>query len=264
MRSQRTVVCKCRTHCTVWDQNTQRYVGKGKHISRGTKHNHSRDDRRMSALRKRSNVPVTINRLSVSLISLSRLQERRHWVRSVEIELAVLYQDPIAPLIRPLVFCKDPRDNLGRPDMDWRTPNEGDHALKENSHSNVPFLHLEHRLSYLMSTAMEMRLSKERTSVIALLEAAHYRLNNEKTLHWLVQHTRSGATSGNIAHTGKCQFGITALASKLTAHRYILSTTGSSGNYGQGSVSSVSYPTNAVFRTATSTPGPPSRSEGYS
>ncbi len=141
---------------------------------------------------------------------MSRLQERRHWAKLVEMELATIYQDPIAPLIHPLVFHKDPKDGLaiGNPGMDWRKPNEGDLALKEKSHSNVPFLHLEYRLSHLMSTAMSMRPSRERTSVVALLEAAHYRMNNEKTLHWRVQHAQRGATSDreNVVHTGKCHF----------------------------------------------------------
>lgn len=211
-RSQRIVVCKCRTHCTVWDPDTQTRIGKGRHVTRGTKHNHTRDDRRMAALCKRSSTsgPVAPNRLSTSLKPLSRLQERRHWAKLVEMELATIYQDPIAPLIHPLVFHKDPKDGLaiGNPGMDWRKPNEGDLALKEKSHSNVPFLHLEYRLSHLMSTAMSMRPSRERTSVVALLEAAHYRMNTEKTLHWRVQHAQRGATSDreNVVHTGKCQF----------------------------------------------------------
>lgn len=209
-RSQRIVVCKCRTHCTVWDPDTQTRIGKGRHVTRGTKHNHTRDDRRMAALYKRSSGPVAPNGLSTSLKPLSRLKEKRHWARLVEMELAMVYQHPVAPLIHPLVFRKDPKDGLENPDMDWRKPNEGDHALKEKSHSNIPFLHLEYRLSYLMSTAVNMRPSRERTSVVALLEAAHYRLNNEKTLHWTAQHAQRGDTSDreNIVHTGKCQFNI--------------------------------------------------------
>ncbi|KAG5222103.1 STE/STE11/BCK1 protein [Salix suchowensis] len=135
-RSQRIVVCKCRTHCTVWDPDTQTRIGKGRHVTRGTKHNHTRDDRRMAALYKSSSGPVAPNRLSTSLKPLSRLQERRHWARLVEMELAMVYQHPVAPLIHPLVFRKDPKDGLENPGMDWQKPNEGDHALKEASHSN--------------------------------------------------------------------------------------------------------------------------------
>ncbi|KAJ3507006.1 hypothetical protein NLJ89_g6548 [Agrocybe chaxingu] len=135
------VVCKCRSHCTIYNAQTGQYEGDGEVVSRRTRDNHSADDKK---------------RATRSLHLVTRRQPPSNevpseWVKLINDEVNVLMELPLTSPSQPLVFSNNPSETgpFGWPnDQEILLPNYGRHALTGHR-SNHAILSTEQRLAEL-------------------------------------------------------------------------------------------------------------------
>ncbi|KAF4607040.1 hypothetical protein EYR38_001097 [Pleurotus pulmonarius] len=190
------VTCHCRSHCAKWDPQTHSFIG-GKSVSRSTRDNHGRDDKRLHVESEDVAIPVA-----------SAPEEVGGWLLLAQQEVAAMAALPSSSLNKPLVFINDPRAaTLGEYalHMDPRHPNTGIHALQTNKRSNTAFLHSELRVAHLLSKASLLAESQEVNTLISSLEDYLHQLDCEKELHWSQQRNRNTVDRNGrpVINTGK-------------------------------------------------------------
>uniref|UniRef100_A0A8H7XM43 Uncharacterized protein n=1 Tax=Psilocybe cubensis TaxID=181762 RepID=A0A8H7XM43_PSICU len=145
----RTVLCKCKTYCTVLNPATGLYEGEGNRISRSQRDRHTRSDRSHPESTSSANLLPMLNDSSQHLDVSSLI------MRS-SLELENLLSSPVIRIDQLLRFKHDPRTNgafVFPSDNDLMLVNQGLYALADE-HVNRAYLHAERELVRLISSAM--------------------------------------------------------------------------------------------------------------
>jgi len=103
--SQRSVrpkdcICKCRSHCTIYNPSTGVYEGEGNQLSRSTHDQHSRDDRRL----ERASLTTGVDAQHVSAPG----QQILNGIQLIRDELNLRCQLPVSSPMTPFIFANDP------------------------------------------------------------------------------------------------------------------------------------------------------------
>ena len=155
-----TVLCTCRSHCSVHDARTNSYTG-GQLVSKASRFQHRIDDTRLVDLDDFATRVASTILDENSRLGLSRCVGNSPTLASSPLSREVLSQELLtieteirgritwAPTNPTLVFVGDPV-----PDHDFENPllltnylpNNGPHALKESHQRNLAFIENENRL----------------------------------------------------------------------------------------------------------------------
>jgi hypothetical protein len=198
----KTCLCRCRSHCTVFNHSTGQYDGDGVCVTRSTRDNHSRDDKRLDRIstlsvgpsRTRFSRPPPTSALSSGLGGTYELEANVQWLKIAEKEIDFILQFPLVSPTVPLIFENDPRSQM---DYSWPTdpeivrPNFGPHALAPNLRANGAFLEAEGRFCELLSLLLTMKPSVDTESLSDRLYEELHRLHRDKNIQWAQQQAPS-------------------------------------------------------------------------
>lgn len=201
----KTCICKCRSHCTVYDPTTGLYIGDGNEVSRGDRDNHARDDKRLTAharpINPCSRVHLPSNgRAGVrSLTTVHEASTRPYWLTFIENEVRLLKELPITSPTSPLVFINSPATHGEYnfpPEAEYPQPNAGLHALRFGPRANAAFLAAENRICELIAHVRTTQQSDDMAALLAELGDQRNRLNFEKEFQWAQQ--RGGLVNDKV------------------------------------------------------------------
>lgn len=197
-------ICKCRSHCTVFNTLTGLYEGDGKLHARTTRYNHNRDDRILAASKRITNLPSTGSRVSPRLVSDGRAAHS-NWITLMRQEVLYLSGIPVTSPNVPLVFSNNPTSNgdyLWPSMTDIVQSNSGRHALRVKSRANSAFLAVENRFCELATIIPTLEQSDEADALVSHLFEELFRLAHEKELQWV--HHRAHLTPDKVVvNTGR-------------------------------------------------------------
>jgi hypothetical protein len=208
-KRSKTCVCKCRSHCTVYNESTGQYEGEGVQVSRGDRDKHARDDKLLSAKERlsspsgRTRLPIfgrlrgTNTRPHPSTMtstpqdaSRSDHEAQANWIVLIEKEIQWLSEAPITSHTVPLVFVNEPPvygEYTWPSASEILQPNWGVHTLRVGHHANNAFLATENRLCELVTLIGTMEHSEDLLALTRKLHTELIRLNHEKELQWFQQ-----------------------------------------------------------------------------
>lgn len=194
------VLCRCQSHCTIYNPLTRLYDGNGFWISRSSRDSHSRDDRlrRVTTAEQALAGPTNAHNPNGN--------QRNNWVHVYHTEVEVLSTLPITSRRYPLVFSNSPRLNgpfVKPSDHEIVVPNHGIHQLTP-SRANRAFLEIEARYCELFSFVQQMRpLDEDAIDLLDMLYTELRRLNREKEVQWTEQRSLAGMTDVCYVNTGQ-------------------------------------------------------------
>ena len=183
-----TVICKCKSHCTLFNPVTGTYEGDGHSIPRGTRDQHVKDDKRHDHDQAVA-IVTTPSQLAESALASQGVRNR--WIQRIADEIPLLSSFPVTARNKPLVFKRQPASNgvfQWPGDLDMTIGNHGTYALATNESANQAYLAVEQRLCELFSFVRYSHDNSEPTN--SLLDRLHRelcRLNHEKEVEWSQQ-----------------------------------------------------------------------------
>lgn len=187
------VICKCRSHCTIYNPTTGRYEGNGQPQSRPTRDNHARNDRLLSSTIANSSTyaaPAQTPAFPSSALA--------PWVRQAVAECEILMNLPLSHPGRPLVFLNPPQVNgaFVWPSADVVVhPNTGLYALS-NARANQAFLSVAFRMRALLLDATHHSRrnpqSQQLASLVIQLSNNMHQLMRLREVEWSQQRGASG------------------------------------------------------------------------
>jgi Transposase family tnp2 len=199
-----TPKCRCKSHCTVYDSRTGRYIGSGELVTPATLARHRRDDRLRALLR----VPPTERVPEAPAHDVAFPSQ--NWVDLISQELDYLAELPCLIAGQRLKFRATPNNT------DYRTewpddfniplagPNSGAQPLVPGEPSNKPYLHKETRLweihQLLKTFPQDPHVEELGDLSYTLLQA----LERDKEGQWESQ--REPTRRATYFNTGQCDF----------------------------------------------------------
>ena len=202
VKRPKTCICRCRSHCTVFNPSTGQYDGEGVCVTRSTRDNHSKDDKRLDRISTLSVGPsrTCLSRPPPTSSSFSgpggtyEPAADVQWLKIVEKEIDFILQFPLVSPTVPLIFANDP---CSQTEYSWPTdqeivlPNFGPHALAPNLRANGAFLEAEGRFCELLSLLLTMKPSADTESLSDQLYEELRRLHRDKNIQWAQQRVSS-------------------------------------------------------------------------
>lgn len=209
--SRKTLICKCRSHCSSYDADTGLYNG-GQLVSRGTRDNHRKDDEMLAAREGSppSNAPRSPLRNHERLLShqSKEMNSTSKWIALINEEVSWHLESSVTTPSLPLAFVNDPASHG---EFTWPSsaellrPNYGNFSLIPGRHANEPFLARENRFCELVTFAHTMEQSDELSALLDRLYDGLTRLQYEKELQWTGQ--RAHLEPGKVLeNTGKITY----------------------------------------------------------
>ena len=154
----KTVLCTCRSHCTVYNPITREYDGRGVIQARSTRDNHRLDDQRLARSGGSSSGPfrkhlsrsagersVVVQSTSLAPRASSN-SETSNWLGIITQEIDIISDFPVTNPTHPLVFVNIPQYNgefTQSSDLELIRPNTGLHRLQSSIGANRAFLDTE-------------------------------------------------------------------------------------------------------------------------
>ncbi|KDR77504.1 hypothetical protein GALMADRAFT_65801 [Galerina marginata CBS 339.88] len=178
----RRVRCKCKSHCTVLNPITGRYEGDGQLVSRGTRDNHTQDDKRL-----------VINAPAAAPTPVANPGENL-WSSRIHAELDTL-KDLVIDLKVPLVFRNKPEDHgvfRWPTEVEIIIPNHGVHSLTQHR-VNREFLFTENRICQLVVLLSDRYGQDDQAKALLdrlFSELGH--LTRQKEVQWTMQRGSHG------------------------------------------------------------------------
>jgi len=199
--SQRSVhpkdcICKCRSHCTIYNPSTGVYEGEGNQLSHSTRDQHSRDDQRL----ERASLNTGVGAQHVSAPG----QQILNGIQLIRDELNLCCQLPVSSPMTPFVFANDPLthgDYIFPSEADIIRPNSGVHALRPDSFANGAFLEMELPFCELLARLTRMESTEEINMLTDHLLDEVWHMHREKELQW-VQQRSSLVNDKVVVNTG--------------------------------------------------------------
>ena len=202
VKRPKTCICRCQSHCTVFNPSTGQYDGEGACITRSMRDNHSRDDKRLDRIstlsvgpsRTRFSRPPPTSAPSSGPGGTYELEASIQWLKIAEKEIDFILQFPLVSPTVPLIFANDPCSQM---DYSWPTdqeiccPNFGPHALAPNPRANGAFLEAEGRFCELLSLLLTMKPSVDTESLSDRLYEELRWLHRDKNIQWAQQRAPS-------------------------------------------------------------------------
>lgn len=212
--SRKTLICKCRSHCSSYDAETGLYKG-GQLVSRGTRDNHRKDDEMLAGREgcPPSNAPGSHSRNHERLFPHQppppkEINSTSRWIALIDEEISWHLESSVTTPSLPLVFVNDPASHG---EFTWPSsaellrPNYGTFSLIPRRHANGPFLTRENRFCELVTFAHTMEQSDELSALLDRLYDGLTHLQYEKELQWTGQ--RAHLEPGKIIeNTGKITY----------------------------------------------------------
>lgn len=118
-KCSKVVICRCKSHCTVYNTSTGLYEGVGHRVSRQTRDNHQEDDNRLLWScngRQRSQVSLTSSSASGLLPTQNQVAadlNMSNWIKAVEQEVTWRSELPVSNPDTPFKFVYDPMQHRG-------------------------------------------------------------------------------------------------------------------------------------------------------
>lgn len=194
---QPLVTCRCRSHCLEWDTINQTFGGDGRTVTRWTRDNHIKDDKRSSYSHTTPSASTSVANPQYTPISVPRPGDDSFLIND---ELDLMQKFPLASHIRPLVFVHDP--STAGPytqEMDWHAVNNGIHALATDVRSNSEFLACEVRIAHLIARFSALMVNSSNAIVLSKLHSLWHTLNREREIHWSNQRAETFGRAGQRA-----------------------------------------------------------------
>lgn len=174
------VRCKCKSHCTVLNPITAKYEGDGQLVSRGTRDNHTQDDKRLATS---APAPASVANPADD-----------NWSSRIHAELDALQGLAVDPKF-PLKFRNKPEDHgvfRWPTDAEIVIHNHGVHSLTQHR-VNREILFTENRLCQLVALISQRYGHDEQAN--ALLNRLYSELGyltRQKEVQWTMQRGSSG------------------------------------------------------------------------
>ena len=182
-----TVICKCKSHCTLFNPVTGAYEGDGHSVPRNTRDQHVKDDKRHDQAITIATTPLQFG--ESALLASQGIQSG--WIQRIVDEISLLSSFPVTAHNKPLVFKHQPASNgvfQWPGDLEITIGNHGTYALAAGESANQAYLAVEQRLCELFSFVRHSHDTSESTN--SLLDRLHRelcRLNREKEIEWSQQ-----------------------------------------------------------------------------
>lgn len=156
----KTVLCKCRSHCTRYDPSTDAYVGEGIYIPFKTARRHALGDQRADALGNfvgNLAPPVPEPILPADTETPDVEESSQEELSTLEAEIAG--RTAWAPTDPPLVFFRNPgpwQQFTPPKPSEVHLSNHGPHALDPTHHANTAYIENEMRLCEILVHLREL------------------------------------------------------------------------------------------------------------
>ncbi|KAJ3501861.1 hypothetical protein NLJ89_g9152 [Agrocybe chaxingu] len=180
-------VCKCKSHCTLYNPQTGTYEGDGHIVSRRTRDNHVADDKKRAA--------GSIHLLTTQTV-LQR-EDQSNWIKIINDELNILLELPITSPMKSLVFCNSPSDHgpfAWPSDQEIMLFNHGLYALTGHC-SNRALLSTEQRFVELYTLLQTFDFGDQTEEggrlLDRLLESIKWVIH-QKEIQWAIQRGQEG------------------------------------------------------------------------
>lgn len=204
-RRRRDVVCTCESHCKAFNIDAGRFEGPGHLVSRSTRTNHRRDDRRNG--RKPTASAQDENSVSARPTALDTMEASL--IRLADVEVSWLLEVPLIDHNENLIFLHDPQSNgpyshTAGTLIRQSRPNTGPYAL-QHRRVNQSILDAESRCYELVYRYQHLEGSPEvgTGELISKLFDLYARLDRERGLQWSAQRGLR-STEGVLVVTGTC------------------------------------------------------------
>ena len=209
-KRSKVVICRCESHCTVYNTSTGLYEGVGHRVSRQTRDNHKEDDNVLLWTRngrRRSQISLT----SSSVSGLPPMQNQvaadfnvSEWIKVVKEEVIWRSELPVSNPDTPFMFVNDPMQHgeyVPPTEAQLSRPNWGTHALL-NLPVNSPYLDNENRLCELLTVLARMELKSDGHALMDHIREELQQMDRQKELQWVQQRHTNHSINAVLVNTG--------------------------------------------------------------
>ena len=211
-KRSKVVICRCKSHCTVYNTSTGLYEGVGHRVSRQTRDNHKEDDNRLLWTRngrQRSQVSLTSSSASGLLPTQNQVAAdlNVNWIKAVEQEVTWRSELPVSNPDTPFKFVNDPMqhgDYVPPTEAQLSRPNWGTHALL-NMPVKIPYLDNENRLCELLTVLARMELKSDGHALMDRIREELQQMDRQKELQW-AQQRYTHSLNAVLVNTGIFQY----------------------------------------------------------